>query len=136
MEGVCLCAEGYEGAACDVAVRDKFIGAFLPDYQGCITPSPDHRVTITADASNAGAVRVLNLGDYACPGGSLILNATISGDSLLIAEQTIDCGVIAYTFSGAGRISGQLLTLSYTAKYPAQPQPRTDNCVVKLEKQL
>lgn len=42
-EGTCICAEGYEGAACETEIREKFIGTYEGNFEGCLEalPLPD-----------------------------------------------------------------------------------------------
>lgn len=134
VNGICECEPGYEGVRCELAERDKFLGEFRAVYTGCVATSPNHVVTVEVAPDNASQVRVLNLGDYACPAGQNAIVADIRGDSLIIGNQTINCGAISYTFQGLGLISGSAINLSFSATYFADPQQRTDQCSVVLER--
>lgn len=132
--GVCECEPGYEGGRCELAERDKFLGEFRAVYSGCVATSPNHVVTIEVAPDNSLQVQVFNLGDYACPARQNAVLADIQGDSLIIVNQTLDCGTISYTFNGLGIISGSAINLSFSATYFADPQQRTDQCSVVLER--
>jgi len=42
-EGICVCAEGYEGASCETEIRGKFLGTYEGSLAGCLEalPIPD-----------------------------------------------------------------------------------------------
>lgn len=132
--GTCDCLAGYEGDACETNTILKFVGSYAATYAGCFSTSPDHKVDIEQlDGENR--LRMYDLGDYACPGARVVLEANISGDQITIPSQNIDCnGEIEYTFSGSGSISGNVITLDFVVSYDADGIARMDNCTATLEK--
>lgn len=134
--GVCNCLDGYEGTDCSVESRLKFLGTFGVTYEGCFTTSPNHTIGIEQISGDLTRVYVYDLGDYECPGGDgrIKLEAQIDTTQLVIPEQTIDCGQIAYTFSGQGSMQSGVLTLGFKVNYDADGIAREDNCTARLEK--
>ncbi|MFK7921011.1 MAG: hypothetical protein AB8H47_03595 [Bacteroidia bacterium] len=132
--GACNCEEGFEGADCATSTRQKYLGTYQVNYDGCFTTSPNHEVLV--EQAEGNAVFVYDLGDYECPEGAgrVKLSATVDSIKMTIPEQTIDCGKIAYTFSGEGTIQGSILTIGFVVKYDADGIMREDNCSATLEK--
>lgn len=131
--GTCQCQPGFEGDSCQTNTFQRFIGTFSADYGNCLDTSPAHEVGIE-QAGGSNALRILNLGDYECPAGTLQVEATVTGTLVQIAEQTVNCGSISYTFSGSGRLEGELIRIDFVATYDADGFLRTDACSVNLEK--
>lgn len=132
--GTCECLPGFEGDSCQVSTFDLFLGAFEADYGGCIDTPPEHRVGI-AQFGQESSLTILGLGDYACPTGNIEVSADVTGKSLTIPTQDIDCGDIVYTFSGSGTANGNSLSIDFTVVYDADGFVRTDQCTVTLTKE-
>ncbi len=131
--GTCECQPGFEGDSCQINTFQRFIGTFGADYGNCIDTSPTHEVGIE-QASGSSSLLISNLGDYECPTGQLQVEAAVTGTTFSIAEQVVNCGAISYTFSGSGRLEGELIQIDFVAKYDADGFLRTDACSVSLEK--
>ena len=136
VSGACDCLEGFEGELCETSIRQKFLGTYDVSYEGCFSTTPNHTVGVEQDPAAANQVLIKDLGDYACPEGAgrVILTAVIEGDQLTIAEQTVDCGLIAYEFLGNGRIADGVLTLEFWVNYDADGIAREDRCTATLQK--
>lgn len=132
--GTCECQPGYAGDSCEVYLLETFLGSFEADYGGCVNTAPEHRVGIE-QVPGEESLRILNLGDYACPAGPLAVSATTTGSTITIDEQAIDCDDIVYTFSGSGQISGNVLHLDFSVRYDAGGFIRTDQCSATLTKE-
>lgn len=132
--GTCECLPGFEGDSCQVSTFDLFLGSFEADYGGCVDTPPEHRVGI-AQLGQESSLTILELGDYACSAGTIEVSADVTGKSLTIPTQDIDCGDIVYTFSGSGTAEGNMLTIDFTVVYDADGFVRTDQCSVILTKE-
>lgn len=133
-DGSCMCLDGYEGEFCENLMIQKFLGTYQIRYEGCFTTTANHTVFIEEIENEPKKVYIYHLGDYDCPGGEVKLEASISGAEIGIASQTIDCGVIAYTFEGEGSFSGTTLTLNFTVQYESDGFSKTDNCTAIMQK--
>ncbi|WNJ16626.1 hypothetical protein [Pontibacter sp. G13] len=134
-DGSCTCPSGFAGELCETVDLNSYLGSYHSDYGGCISTSDFHKVSLERKPDNDLQVYLLDLGDYACPSGEIRLTADVIGTALEIAEQTVDCGAISYTFSGSGNFfQGDSLTISYSASYDAGGFIQTDNCMVQLFK--
>ena len=132
--GTCQCQSGYEGDSCEVFVLQSFLGVYQVTYQGCFTTSPNHSVAIDQANTNS-QIKIYDLGDFECPGGRIEVLADVEGTNVTIPSQTIDCnGEIAYTFSGTGSLSNNILTLNFQVNYDADGIEHVDNCTATLEK--
>ena len=132
--GTCQCQNGYEGDSCETFILQSFLGVYNVTYQGCFTTSPDHTVAID-QASGNNQINIFDLGDYECPGGRIEIVAEVDATNVTIPAQTIDCsGEIAYTFSGSGSLSNNILTLNFKVSYDADGVQRQDDCTATLEK--
>ena len=97
-DGSCTCLEGFAGEFCESLIIQKFLGTYSIVYEGCFTTSPNHKVSIEQIPGTSDKVYIFDLGDYECPSGEVKLEASIDGSQITIANQTIDCGAIQYTF--------------------------------------
>ncbi len=135
MEGTCACAEGFEGTLCETFDGLQFLGTYTASYGACFDVPDDHRVIVEQITGEANGIRLYNLGDYACPGQELRVEAQIDVNQVSIPDQAIDCGGIIYNFSGQGEFANGVITLEFTNVYDAGGFERTDQCTVVLEKQ-
>lgn len=101
VDGNCVCNTGYEGSACDVQVRAKFIGL----YQGNLACSgfPSFAMNVTITNSSAGITSIV-MSD-----GTDSWVAVVSGSTLTIANQSLSGGG---TIQGSGALAGNILTLN------------------------
>jgi len=134
MDGDCNCPEGFTGERCETFDGLQFIGTYDAVYGPCFDVPDDHRVVIEPVAGQANRLNLYNLGDYACPGGDLRLQAEIDANQVTIPEQSVDCGVITYTFAGEGQLADGRLVLSFTNTYDAGGFEQVDDCTATLEK--
>lgn len=132
--GTCDCPPGFLGDSCEVSTFQTFIGTFEAEYGGCLDTPPEHRVSIV-QLGTEEQLTIVNLGDYACPSGSLEVKAEVTGSTLSIAEQDVDCGDIIYTFAGSGSTNVDSITLDFTVTYDADGFTRVDDCAVTLTRE-
>ncbi len=100
--------------------RDKFLGSYNVN-ENCDTGNWSYAITITASANSDNAIVIGNFGDY-----NVNVRATVSGDNVNFNDTQ---GGI--TFSGSGNISGNTLTIIYTASAAGA----TDNCTATCIRQ-
>jgi hypothetical protein len=98
--------------------RDKFLGAYNVN-ENCTTGNFNYSITITASTNSEDAVIISNYGDYA-----VNVRATVSGSNININDTQ---GGI--TFSGSGNISGNTLTIIYTASAVGLTDDCTATCI-------
>lgn len=103
-----------------IYARDKFIGAYNVN-ENCTSGNFTYSLTITPSTTTTDAMVISNFGGY-----GVNVRATVSGANISFND-TQD-GV---TFSGTGNISGNTLTIIYTASAAGQ----TDNCTKTCIKQ-
>lgn len=132
--GTCECLPGFEGDSCQVSTFQLFLGSFEADYGSCLDTPPDHRVGIAQQGLESN-LTIIDLGDYACPAGIVEVSAEVTGKSLTIPEQDIDCGDIVYTFSGSGTANDNGVTIDFIVIYDADGFVRKDECSVTLTKE-
>ena len=132
--GTCECQPGFEGDSCEVFTFQLFLGSFEADYGSCVDTPPEHRVGIE-QKDGEEKLLITGLGDYACPGGTLVIEGDVSGGNLTISEQVVDCGEIEYTFQGNGSVAGAVVTINFTVTYDADGFDRTDQCTATLTKE-
>ncbi len=121
VEGDCVCDTGYEGVNCDTEERADFIGTYNVT-EACTSGNYTYAITVTTSATGVTSVIITNFGDY-----GVNVNATVNGDNLTIASQTVGGG----TFSGTGQISGNILTITYNVTAGTS----TDDCTMTCTKQ-
>lgn len=100
--------------------RDKFIGSYNVN-ENCDSGNWNYSISVTASTTAEDAIVIGNFGDYA-----VNLRATVSGANITFND-TQD----GITFSGTGNISGNTLTIIYSASAAGQ----TDNCTKTCIKQ-
>ena len=134
IEGECICQGGFEGETCETNTLQGFLGTYSVKYMGCFTTTENHEILVDRVDDRIDQILLFELGDYACPEGELVVTGGIENSSLVIAEQTIDCGPIEYTFDGSGTLTGDTLTIDFTVTYDADGIMREDNCTAVLDK--
>jgi hypothetical protein len=100
--------------------RDKFLGAYQVN-ENCSSGNYNYSMTVIESAISEEGIVLQNIGDF-----DVNLNATVNGDNISLND-TKD-GV---TITGTGSISGNTLTIVYTATYAGT----TDNCTATGIKQ-
>lgn len=125
-DGTCVCASGYEGEECKTQVRSKFLSSYNVS-ESCQSGNFSYQITITTSSLGVDRVLIGNFGGY---GASVVVNASASGSSLSIPSQQVDVTGTSVTFSGSGQLSGNILTLTYTAS----AQGSSDNCTMTCTK--
>ncbi len=135
IEGTCSCPEEFEGELCERSDATQFTGTYAADYGTCVDVSDQHQVVISPISGDATKLVISNLGDYACPSGSLEINADLVGTQVTIAAQNVDCGDIIYSLEGSGSFQGpDVLKLSFVISYLVDGKLREDQCEATLEK--
>jgi hypothetical protein len=100
--------------------RDKFLGSYQVN-ENCSSGNYNYSMTIIESAISEEGIVIQNMGDF-----GVNLNATVNGDNISLND-TKD-GV---TITGSGSISGNTLTIVYTASLSGV----TDNCTATGIKQ-
>ena len=133
VEGDCQCPEGFQGNFCEFFDLQRYFGTYDISYEGCFTTSENHSVSLENIQGESNKFRILNLGDYECPSGTISLVASVTGNAITIETQEIDCGAIRYTFEGTGTFTaGSTITLEFTVTYDAGGFNQVDNCIATL----
>ena len=136
VEGLCECPEAYEGEFCENLIQLKFLGTYTTSYD---CSSAVHMVIIEALPDNTEQVRIINLGDYACPDpGSefAAVIAAVDSNRLTLPAQTVcgTTGFAGYTYTGTGTVSGSSISLSFKVSYESDGLMITDECLASMEK--
>lgn len=135
-EGQCECPEGFDGQQCEIFDIQTYIGTYRVEYENCFSTNENHTVGIEPVEGVATALYLRDLGDYACPDTTVRVRMDIATRTATIEEQTIDCGPLAYTFSGGGSFDETgTLSLAFSVSYESDGVSRTDNCTATLDKQ-
>jgi len=103
-----------------VLAREKFLGSYNVN-ETCTSGTFTYSITVTESTTAEDAIVINNFGSY-----NLNVRATVSGEN--INYNDTQNGI---TFSGRGSISGNTLTIIYTASQGGQ----TDNCTKTCIKQ-
>ena len=133
MDGDCNCPEGFTGERCETFDGLQFIGTYDAVYGPCFDVPDDHRVVIEPVEGQANRLNLYNLGDYACPGGDLRLQAEIDANQVTIPEQSVDCGVITYTFAGGIADEGDLVGVGVIAHFTHIPDEAARRTIDQIE---
>jgi len=102
--------------------RDKFIGSFSAQ-ESCTQGNFNYTLSITSSSASGTSV-VLN--NFYGVGASVV--GTVNANSITIANQTVTVQGTAVNFSGSGQISGNILTLTYTASVAGVADSCTATC--------
>lgn len=121
-EGICACATGYEGTECATETRAKFLGTYNVS-ESCESGNYTFSLTVTTSSTGVRNVIINNFYDI-----GIAVNATVSGNSLNIPNQTVTSGGTALTISGSGQITGNILTMTYTISAGADSDTCTATC--------
>lgn len=129
-EGVCICDVGYEkdsNGECNTESRAKFLGSYL-GAETCTVGTDNYTIGVTASGNGVEKVVLTNVYNQ-----NVTLTASVSGNSLTIASQTLSVNGSMYTFSGSGTYSaGTPATLTIT--YSIQGTP-SNSCTFNGVKQ-
>lgn len=120
-DGICACPDGYTGDECETEDRAKFLGAYSVS-ESCDSGNYTYEMNINTSGSGIRNI-VMGFGGYS-------LSATVNGNSLTIANQTVNIQGNSFTFSGSGQISGSILTVSYTLSAGTE----SDSCTATATK--
>ena len=95
VDGTCLCDAGYEGANCDVAINDRFIGTWELPCEGDINVSLAGNIAVppfssTIEIESNGNPSEIKL-DFVIPlvNQSITLVGVVDGNDVNFEEQTI-----------------------------------------------
>jgi hypothetical protein len=124
-DGSCTCQTGFEGARCETITRSKFIGVWRVTESGSSSNPQQYAVSIepvgqdNADNKSINQVTLRNFYNLFDP----LITATVKGDTIYIASQTVTVGETDYTIEGKGYLTpepfyalyGQLV-LAYSVK--------------------
>lgn len=116
-EGDCICTTGFEGTECETETRAKFFGTYNVS-ESCTSGNFTYQLTITTSGTNAVTIILNNF--Y---GVNASVSATVSGNSITIPNQTLSVQGTSVTFGGTGQLTGNILTISFTAS-----GDETDTC--------
>jgi len=100
-DGRCKCPIGFEGPYCTERMYEKFIGTYQGAYR-CNGNIPDNRMVIIAPGAKAYDISIYNIFAQ-----NDALNATVDGDKIVVAEQTVNNIV----FKGTGFVEGLYITM-------------------------
>lgn len=132
LEGICECAEGYEGTDCANANNAKFVGSFLKGSETCdSTVLGSYTIVNTASGTDAKA---FTLGGIYDNGATNTVNVTVDTDTqkFTIASQSFTDDVLGSGFelSGSGSVSedGNTITLTYQLLDQNNAGAMWDNC--------
>ena len=124
-EGTCLCATGYEGTNCETEVRAKFVGSYSVQ-ESCQSGNYTFSMSVTSSSTGVSNIIINNFYDI-----GISVSASITGNSVTIPNQTINDQGVAFTVSGSGQLSGNILTLTYNISAGAD----SDSCTAPCTKQ-
>jgi hypothetical protein len=122
-DGSCTCATGYEGANCETAMRDKFIGTFkMNGNVNCNVTGSTALTNVTVTVSNSStSIQKMVI----AVGGSFSITATLNSSTSFTIDQTT---IGTFTYSGNGSISGIQLSLTINEADSSVPE----TCVYTL----
>ena len=105
--------------------RDKFIGTYSV-IETCCTGDFGYDITIQASTTGEDRVTIYNLWEV-----DQSLTGIVTGSSIGIPDQALD----DLTFNGAGNLSGNKLTISYTVIWEFEGEEQMDICIAVCTKQ-
>jgi hypothetical protein len=122
-DGNCACTTGFEGNECQAEQRAKFLGLY--NVAETCTENGAFSFTMTVVGSSTG-IRNIILDNFYGIGVAVTANVT-SSNAITIPNQTVNAQGNAYTFSGSGQITGNILTLSYNVSIGGAGETCTAN---------
>lgn len=99
------CPSGFEGSDCKTMINAKFIGTY-EGAETCTVGSDNYSISVTALSADNMKLTVTNLYN-----DSYVLTATITESNKFSISGTDK----STTFTGTGTLSGNVLTIAYTA---------------------
>ena len=99
-EGVCTCADGYEGTNCETRMTTKFVGAYTV-AESCPPNNYNYASNVSESSTEATRINFSNFYDLSgFYGVSTPVYGTVSGTDVTIPTQTITNGANTFSFSG------------------------------------
>ncbi|WP_162903265.1 calcium-binding EGF-like domain-containing protein [Taibaiella koreensis] len=96
-DGSCQCPVGYEGERCETITRDKFKGAWRVTEDGTAS-NPAQYATSIENGTAIERVIIRNFYNLFNP----VVDATVKGDTIYIARQTVKVGEDEKVIEGKG----------------------------------
>ena len=130
-EGVCICDEGYEkdaGGLCNTEIRAKFLGNYNVSEVCDGVPTGTYASVITTK-SDVKEINISNFGDSGLNATATVANADLTKFTINIPN--ISIGGNTYSIVGTATISGNVVTLNYTA---SQSGTVSFSCVATMTK--
>ncbi len=117
-DGSCICATGYEGANCETAMADKFVGNWKYNETCAGITVTDFTVVITKNGPNK--IQINGFGGIACGGSNILVNCTVNGRDITVDSGQSFCAGNLQINSGTGTIntSGNSISMTYTFTVP------------------
>jgi hypothetical protein len=98
-DGSCTCQTGYEGERCETITREKFKGAWRVTEDGTSSNPQQYAISVE-NGTNINEVVIRNFYNLFNP----LVTATVKGDTIYIAPQTITVGEDTKTVEGKGYV--------------------------------
>ena len=111
--GTCNCATGYEGANCETAVRAKFIKTWT-----AVDKDPADTYTYSAIITEGAGITEINISKFSDDYFAASVKATVSGNTITIAEQAPDNDGYKVKGTGTYNSADKKITWSYTITNP------------------
>ena len=125
VDGSCDCDPGWEGSDCSEKSADKYVGTW-DGLDVCTSGNYTFTATISASSTADDGILITNFGGF---GTSVVVNATVDGDSFTVPSQVFG----AVTISGSGTLTSDGLTINVS--YTANDGSTSDVCAGTWSKQ-
>ncbi len=110
VDGDCVCATGYEGTLCETLSRAKFIGSFSVTDACSASGSATYTTGIATSSAAVDRVLITNFWDVF----TNTVVASISGNTITIADQEPDNDGFRVSGSGTINAAGTSITINYS----------------------